>query len=211
MIFKELLSKVPKTSGLISLLLIKLGIVAILLSLFIIIITFYPIAKNEISFDLQKPNPNKQVLIPVDEDFGIVIPKIRANSKVMANVDPFDVKDYQYSLTKGVAHARGSALPGQTGNVFIFSHSSVNFYEATRYNSIFYLLSKLEKGDEVYLFYKSKKFAYKIYDTKIINPEDIQYLKGTSNKKMLTLMTCWPPGTSFKRLIVLSELEGNLR
>lgn len=199
-------------SGSASSLLIKSGIILISLALLIILATFYPIIKNEINYAAtkeEKIDPSKQALTPVDEEFAVVIPKIRANSKIIANVNPFNAKEYQYALTKGVAHAKGTALPGEVGNVFIFSHSSVNFYEATRYNSIFYLLSKLEKGDEVYIFYKGQKFIYKVYDKKIINPEDVFYLKGNSGKKTLTLMTCWPPGTSFKRLVVLAELTQN--
>lgn len=158
----------------------------------------------EVGFSLSEA---KNEVVPVDEDFGIVIPKIGANSKVIADVDPYNYKVYQAALTRGVAHAKGTSYPGQEGNIFIFSHSSVNFYEAVRYNSIFYLLSKMEKGDEIYLFYQGEKFKYRVLEKTIAEPGNLSYLTKKTSQKMVTLMTCWPPGTTFKRLLVIGELS----
>ncbi len=192
-----------------SLFLIIFGILAILASLVIFILTFYPVFQVELKYELQtisKPLSNKP-MSPIDTDFGIVIPKIKANSKVVANVDPYNSREYQIALTKGVAHAKGTSFPGQQGNVFIFSHSSVNFYEAIRFNSIFYLLDKLNKGDEIDLYYHQKKFKYLVSEKKTVDPSSIQYLTGETSGKTVTLMTCWPPGTTFKRLIIVGELS----
>ena len=184
---------------------ITLGAVSILISLFIFILIFYPVLTAEANYQLNQIKPSKQ-LKPKDTDFGIVVPKIFANAKIIANVNPFDQKEYQIALTKGVAHAAGTSFPGQLGNVFLFSHSSVNFYEANRYNSIFYLLSKLEKEDEIDLYYKGQKFVYKVIDKKIVGAEAVSYLSGKAEKKALTLMTCWPPGTTLKRLLIIGEI-----
>lgn len=159
-----------------------------------------------VSSDEEKPVKNK-IIKPIDEEFGIVIPKINANAKVIKDVSPFNSSEYQLALTKGVAHAKGSVYPGQFGNVFLFSHSSVNFYEAVRYNSVFYLLSKLEKGDDIYIFYKNNKIKYKVFDKKIVDSGDTFYLTNNLKKHTLTVMTCWPPGTTFKRLLVIAEID----
>lgn len=153
----------------------------------------------------EKIPADKKAIKPVDEDYGIVIPKINANSKIIKDVNPFKSSEYQWALTKGVAQAKGSVYPGQFGNLFLFSHSSVNFYEAVRYNSVFYLLSKLEKGDEIYIFYKKNKIKYSVIGKKLVDPNDISYLTKGSSKHTLTLMTCWPPGTTYKRLLVIAE------
>ncbi len=132
--------------------LIALGLISIVSAIIIFVATFYPVIMVELNYQLKQTQGGlevKRVIIPKDSDFGIVIPKISANSKVIPNVDPYNNIEYQVALTKGVAHAMGTSLPGYAGNVFLFSHSSVNFYEANRYNSIFYLLDKLEKGDEI--------------------------------------------------------------
>lgn len=146
-------------------------------------------------------------IVPLNTDFGVVIPKISANSNIIANVDPFNPKEYQLKLTQGVAHAKGTAFPGQIGNVFLFAHSSADFYEASRYNSVFYLLNKMQAGDEVDIYFQGQKYTYKVTGTKIVSPSDVNYLNNQGPQKTLTLMTCWPAGTSLKRLIVQAVLN----
>ncbi len=184
-----------------------IGIGLILVSIFILVGTFFPIIKEEAVYNWSTKNQNIEETKPIDEDFGIVIPKINANAKVIKNVDPFDPKKYQFALSQGVAHASGSSLPDDDGNVFIFSHSSNDFFQATRYNSVFYLLSKLEVGDEVRLYYEKELFTYHVTTKKVVSPDEIQYLQSKKGDNKLTLMTCWPPGTSIKRLVVESERQ----
>jgi LPXTG-site transpeptidase (sortase) family protein len=151
-------------------------------------------------------NPNEEeVLVPVDEEFGIVIPKIRANSRVHSDIDWTNEALYQKVLQTGVAQARGTSTPDQPGNMFLFSHSGVDFYEATRYNAEFYLLGKLEQNDEVDIFYKGQKYTYTVRETKIVSPDEVEYLGRGGAEKTVTLMTCWPAGTTYKRLIVIAE------
>ncbi len=190
--------------------LLSIGSILILVALIIVVFTFFPVAKEEVAYDVRQvtSQSTRQVSItPVDTSFGIVIEKIGANAKVIANVDPFNSKEYQAALSHGVAHAKGSALPGQKGNVFLFSHSSVDFWQATRYNSVFYLLDKLQPGDQILVYYQNQKYIYQMTNKLIVEPSDISYLSRTSTQNTLTLMTCWPPGTSLKRLILLARLE----
>lgn len=181
-----------------------LGVALIVFAIFILGGTYLPVLRNEINYDLGKYQQRlgPKAIEPVDTNFGIVIPKINANARVIKDVDPYDPKIYQQALTKGVAHAKGSALPGEKGNIFLFSHSSSDFINATKYNSIFYLLTKLEKGDQIRLYYQTKSYVYLVEDKKIVNSDAITYLTNQTNKESLTLMTCWPPGTSLKRLII---------
>ncbi len=207
----------------------KAGIALIAVSALIIFLTFFPVIWEEAKYQLLPKHDDvpvltreevgdavkngedtpSDVIYPVDEDFGIVIPKIGANAKVIADVDWQDSTVYQRALTKGVAHAAGTSYPDEPGNVFIFSHSGVDFYEANRYNALFYLLNKLVPGEEIYLFYKGQKFVYRVIDKKIVAPESVEYLKGDPKKRTLTLMTCWPAGTTLKRLVVIAELSVN--
>ncbi|MCL5435010.1 MAG: sortase [Patescibacteria group bacterium] len=187
--------------------LIGIGSLLTVASLFLFVFIFFPVAKVEVNYTLNKPR-NLEIK-PVDKEFGIVIPKIAANAKIISQVDPYNSNIYQIALTKGVAQARGTAYPDQIGNMFLFSHSSVNLLEATRYNSVFYLLSKLNKNDEIFIFYKNVKYKYKVSDIKIVDAKDISYLNPRSTNKELTLMTCWPAGTSYKRLLVIAESKAN--
>ena len=199
------------------------GIVLVAMSVFLFFLFFYPVIREEVKYQLGRDGrqtevltkeesetsqvPAKEVLVPADEKFGILIPKISANAKVIPDVNWQDSKEYQKALTKGVAHAKGTAKPGESGNIFIFAHSGVDFYEAARYNAVFYLLNKLEKGDEIYLIRDSQKFTYSVTDKQMASGEQIEYLSGDSQKKTVTLMTCWPPGTTWKRLIIIAEQE----
>lgn len=185
-------------------------------------VVFYPLIISELRYMIFRPNDEAKVVIeptvtdekqaqkyyvkPADPNFGIVIPKIDANSSVVANVDPRNSREYQQALTKGVAHAKGTVFPGQIGNTFLFSHSSVNIYDANRYNSVFYLLRKLNNGDVFYLTYQGRVYKYEVFQKKIVEPEDIEYLDANTRKNQATLMTCWPPGTTLKRLVVIGEL-----
>ena len=183
-----------------------LGIILVSVSLVIFVATFYPLAKNEVTYRINQNNNKKiEEIAPLSTDFGIVIPKLGINSRVVKNVDPNNAYIYQKALSQGVAHAKGTALPNEPGNVFIFSHSSENFYEAVRYNSIFYLLTKLEIGDALSLYYENKRFDYHVSEKKIVNPEETKYLNKKSDQSQLTLMTCYPPGTNLKRLIVVAK------
>ncbi len=182
------------------------GIILVVISLVILVATYFPLLKNEVNYKINKNNTeNKNEINPINTDFGLVIPKLDINVKVIKNINPYDANIYQKALTQGVAHAQGSALPGETGNIFIFSHSSENFYDAIRFNSIFYLLSKLIIGDSITLYFEGNRFDYKVIEKKIINAEEISYLSPKSDKSSLTLMTCYPPGTNFKRLIVVAK------
>ncbi len=195
------------------------GVFLTLASLIFFLAIFYPVILLELKYRFLGPDSGvrvelrqdakegEEIIIPVDEEFGIVVPKIRANSKIIPNVNPYNANEYQIALTRGVAHAKNTGFPGQNKNIFLFSHSSVNFYEATAYNSIFYLLNKMEKDDEIYLFYKGEKFRYSVVDKKIIDAGDISYLENSGTKERLILMTCWPPGTTLKRLLVIASLD----
>lgn len=199
------------------------GIFLVAIAVLLLLLTYYPIAKEEIRYATSAKTEKvtvltkgagrqddagaEKIMYSVDEEFGIVIPKIAANTKVVANVDWQKSEEYQRALTQGVAHASGTAFPGEGGNVFLFAHSGVDFYEATRYNAVFYLVDKLEKGDEIDIFYQKQKFSYKISEKKIVSPEEIGYLQGNIKDKTLTLMTCWPPGTTLKRMIVTATQE----
>lgn len=140
----------------------------------------------------------------VDKDFGIYIPKIKANVKVVSNVNPYDKTVYEKALEQGIAHAQGTSLPNQTGNTFLFAHSAVNFYEQRKYNVYFYLLNELEKGDPIYISYNNNIYKYLVLETKIVDSTDTKYMNKYMDEDTLTLMSCWPAGTNWKRIIVIA-------
>lgn len=152
--------------------------------------------------------PKEQDLIPSDTSFDIVIPKIGASSVVIPNVDPTNQNEFLPALLQGVAHAKGTVFPGIPGNIYLFAHSADNFWDVGRYNAVFYLLKDLTAGDDIVLFYQGRRFNYKVSGLQIVDPSEVSYLVQTPDKnspQKLILQTCWPPGTTWKRLMVFAE------
>lgn len=150
-------------------------------------------------------------LVPVDANFAIVIPKIGANARVVANVNAGDADSYLEALKQGVAHAAGTGFPGGRTNVYLFAHSTDSFWNVGRYNAIFYLLKELEKGDEVDIFFQRIRHTYKVVEKKIVSPSDVYYLTDQTPFEQVTLQTCWPPGTTLERLIVIARPESDVK
>ena len=188
----------------------------------ILLLVFGPLAKQEIIFQYHQATKKQyyyveetangkeeipakgQQIIPQSTDFGIVIPKINANAPVFANVDPFKEGEFLPILKKGVAHAKNTSFPGQGENIYLFAHSASGPLQIKQYNAVFYLLSKLEQGDRIIIFYKEKPYSYYVFEKKIIGPEKVNYLEKTG-EEILTLQTCYPAGTTLKRLIIRAK------
>lgn len=151
----------------------------------------------------------EQVLIPPDPRFSLVIPKIAATAKVWPNVDPLDEKDFLPKLQTGVAHAKGTVFPGMQGNVYLFAHSTDNFWDVGRYNAVFYLLKDLKPGDDVIVYFEDRRYNYKVNHSVVKDPSDVDLLVKSQvpGKEQLILQTCWPPGTTWKRLFVIASPE----
>jgi LPXTG-site transpeptidase (sortase) family protein len=144
---------------------------------------------------------------PVNKDFAIVIEKIGVNAPIKADVSVMDPKAYQVALKEGVAHASRSLYPSQTaGNVYLFAHSSVNFWQLGKYATVFNLLRKLEVGDRVHIYYKNQDFVYAVVSKEILKGWDTFPLTRSTIEPILTLQTCDPPGTTLNRLVVTAKL-----
>ena len=151
--------------------------------------------------------PKEQILIPNDTYFDILIPKLGANAKIFANVDPSDPSQFLPILQEGVAHAKGTVFPGMKGNIYLFAHSTDNFWDVGRYNAIFYLLKDLRPGDDVIIFFQNKRYNYVVTGSKTVDPSDVSYIVNAQNQnsETLILQTCWPPGTTWKRWLVFAK------
>lgn len=140
-----------------------------------------------------------------DKNYSIYIPKIFANSKVIADVNAADSKVYLPALKQGVAEAAGLSHPGQIGTTFLFAHSVGSRVDFARYNAVFYLLDKLTFGDKIEIMYRGKLFKYEVVEREILPADDVKYLTPQSLSEKLVMQTCYPPGTTWKRLIVTAK------
>ncbi len=165
-----------------------------------------PVETPSTSFSNVLAGPKEQLLIPYDTSFSILIPKIGAKAKIFANVDPTSQDEFLPILQQGIAHAKGTVFPGIPGNIYLFAHSTDNFWDVGRYNAVFYLLKDLSVGDDIVVFFENKRYDYKVKKSQIMGPSDVTYLKSQeSGVERLILQTCWPPGTTWQRLVVFAE------
>ena len=145
------------------------------------------------------------ILQPIDPIFSLLIPKINLNSRVLANISVVDDNQYSRALKAGVAHAAGTYLPGEEGRIFLFGHSTDFIWNVPRFNAVFYLLKELESGDEIDIVYQKKRYVYQVSDKKIVDPSAVNYLKPKWGREELVLQTCYPPGTTWKRLLIFAQ------
>lgn len=203
----------------------RLGTALIIFSILGFLISYGPIIQVELGYRLsrvikeegEQPKGgfgdllNKKILGEVegvpDPNFSLIIPKIHAKSKIVADVDASDEIQYMEALKAGVAHAKGTKFPGSNGTVYLFAHSTDSPINILRYNAVFYLLRELEPNDEIQVYFSGVKHRYLVFDKKIVEPTDVSYLSPFSGdgKELLILQTCWPPGTTFKRLLVFAR------
>lgn len=151
-------------------------------------------------------NPDGSHIAPIDQEFGLVIPKIGVNAKIIPRVDPTKPGEYLPALLQGIAHASTSFLPDEDGTVYLFSHSTNYDWFVQDLNAVFYLLKNLEEKDQIVLLYKQKTYVYTITEKRVVAPSAISYLVPQTGTKKLILQTCWPPGSTTQRLLLFADL-----
>ena len=179
----------------------------IFLSLVLLIFIFWPVTKEEIRYQVNKTITKEENLTPPNKDFSIVIPKLGAVAPIIKNVDPYNKNVFLPALKKGVAHAKGTSFPNENGNVYLFAHSTDAFYNVGAYNAVFYLIGKLEENDEIKIYFNNIEYSYRVTEKKVVNANDSYYLTQKTKENILTLQTCYPPGTTLKRLVVIAKLD----
>ncbi len=184
----------------------------ITLPIIILLYIVSPLIIGEIRYHLVVEKPPevvqskfRYILSPNDNEMELIIPKIAVRTKVLVNIDSSQEKEYNSILSNKAAHALGSSLPGQKGLIYLFGHSTNSVFNLDFFNPVFYSVKNLEKGDQIAILYQGKLYNYKITEKKIVEADDLSDLKAGSNEEKLILQTCWPPGTSWKRLLLIAN------
>ena len=159
---------------------------------------FYPLASVYFSTPLEIAE------ITATKGTYLTIPKINAQAEVITNVDPWDEKIYDEALKKGVAHAKGTVLPGIRGTSYLFAHSSGMPWDMTHMNTVFLRLGELQKGDIIIINREGRKYQYQVRELKEVTPSEVQYLLEKKQNQLI-LQTCTPIGTSINRLLVFAD------
>lgn len=140
----------------------------------------------------------------VGKESKIIIPKINLDVPVIYDVKGYNESQIQEGLERGVVHYGTTALPGEKGNNVIVGHSSNNYFNSGEYKFAFVLLFRLEKDDTFILHHKGQRYIYKVFNKQVIDPNDFSLVQPT-DRPITTLITCTPPGTSWKRLVIQAE------
>lgn len=122
------------------------------------------------------------------------------NAKV--SVDDFDLSKHlvQYFTT--------STNPIDKGTSVIFGHSTLpQLFDSKNYKTIFARLHTIKNGDEVVVTVNNTNFRYKVFSISITDPTDPNIFSQSFDNSYITLVTCTPPGTIWKRLVVRASLQ----
>jgi sortase A len=132
--------------------------------------------------------------------YTISIPKINVTNAKVSTIDT--------DLAVHLVNYGGTAIPPQRGNAVVFGHSTLpQLYQDGNYKTVFTFLYKLEVGDEINVNSSNKVFKYKVESITVVDPSNTSVLEQNYDDSFLTLVTCTPPGTIWKRLIIKARIE----
>lgn len=122
-----------------------------------------------------------------------------------------DTKSFTEDLRKGVVHYPGTAMPGEIGTAYISGHSSNYAWESGNYNNIFATLGNLKKYESFTITAtdvdgKPVTFNYVVAASEVYKADDQKQFMNIG-KSTVALSTCWPIGTTAKRLVVFGHLS----
>lgn len=149
------------------------------------------------------PLPTVSSLSPISQ-YELRIPQIDVHVPIILDVDGTDEATYLRAIERGVAQYRGTAMIGEKGNTFLFGHSSYYQNKPGQYKDIFKRLDELVLDQELTIEMQATTYTYRVIRTGIIDDSDLSILDQPKDpqEEIVTLMTCWPPGTITSRYII---------
>lgn len=145
--------------------------------------------------------PGSEAIFNLEETYSYLlsIPKLKIKDSVVV-IGGEDLK-------KSLIQYPGTAAPGRFGNTVIFGHSVLpQFFNPKSYITIFSTLPTLKSGDEIIVNHNNVEYKYQVEQMIEVSPNDVSILAQRYDDSYLTLITCVPPGTYLKRLIVRGRL-----
>ena len=142
----------------------------------------------------EEKEESKESSEPLYEYIGVLeIPSINFKRGFL------DINDKNNTVSKNIQVLNGSEYPDVVnGNFMIAGHSGSGRI------AFFKNLYKLSKGEESYIYYKNKKYIYKMIESYEVQKTGIVPIKNYSNKTILTLITC--SQDEEKQIVFINEL-----
>jgi len=124
----------------------------------------------------------------------IIIPSLKINLLVFSAKAEGNKWEF---FENAASYLSGSGIPGQKGNVVIYSHNKRHLFGS---------LLRIKKGAEIKIENKKgESFSYEVLEAKIVSPSQIEILLP-SDEPILTLYTCTGFADS-KRFVVKAGLK----
>lgn len=122
-----------------------------------------------------------------------------------------DVKDFDKDLKKGLVHYPGTVLPGEIGTSYISGHSSGYIWDNSPYKQIFAKLGQVKDGTSFTITVTENSGQLVIYHYVVQGrgeyaPNDQAQFVNTADS-VVALSTCWPVGTTARRLVLFGKLS----
>lgn len=132
--------------------------------------------------------------------YSISIPKLTIKNAYVSTLDT--------NVDMHLVHFPGTAFPPNKGTAAVFGHSTLpQLFDPTNYKTIFAKAHTLAVNDTLEVAVNNSVYTYRIINISVVDAEDTSYLTQEYDSSYLTIITCTPPGTVWKRLIIKSKLE----
>lgn len=144
------------------------------------------------------------------EDTSLLTPSVTAFYTL--SIPTLKIKDASvevgsFDLKKSLIQYPQTALPGQLGNAVVFGHSVLpQFFNPKSYLTIFSTLHRLKQGDEIFVDFDNIHYKYLVEEMYEVKPTDLSVLEQRFDGRYLTLITCTPPGTYIRRLVIKARI-----
>jgi sortase A len=140
--------------------------------------------------------------VPFGEAFAIVrIPRLGAGYARPV----LEGRDHD-TLSKGIGHYPGTAMPAQVGNFAISGHR-------TTYGRPLHNIDKLRKGDVIVVETKASYIVYAVDRDLIVTPDRVEVIApvpqkpgATAKEAWMTMTSCHPKFSARERYVVFAKL-----
>lgn len=145
----------------------------------------------------ENPNTKTKDILPV---YLLSIPKLGITKAQVSSVSD--------DLAKNLVHYGGTGIPGKPGNAVIFGHSTLpQLFNPKDYKAIFATIHTMKVGDDIIIDYDNVTYTYTISNIQIVDPDNVSVLSQQYDDSYLTVITCTPPGTYWKRLVIKAKVK----
>jgi LPXTG-site transpeptidase (sortase) family protein len=148
------------------------------------------------------PVPQKLPSVQALPAKRLVIPTIGLDSKVIqlgTHLDKHGQLAWE-TAPFAIGHHRGTAGPGQNGNMVLSGHIS-----SPGEGAVFHHLPDLKVGEGVIVATDERQYLYRVVDRKVVTPDEVSVMEATPDPTA-TLITCVPDGIYSHRLVVTARL-----